>query len=200
MRFLSVFAAGCCLSVLLTPVHSQDMPLTQVLIDGEAWEIVGQGYGFTEGPAVDQEGNVFFSDPKNHRIYRAGLDGRVTLFAEETRKTSGLMFGPDGRLYGCSREGRRIAAWNTDGSVETIVEVDDCNDLVVSSNGSIYFTDPSNQRVYHVSPDRHMKVVADGFSPNGIILWPGEGTLVVTDRSEPHLWTFRFEADGSLSS
>ena len=176
------------------------MPITQVLIDGEDWELVGEGYGFTEGPAVDAEGNVFFSDPKNHRIYRAGLDGKVTLFAENTEKTSGLMFGLDGRLYGCSRIGKRIAVWNKDGSSETVVEVDDCNDLVVGSDGSIYFTDPMNKRVYYVSPDRKKKVVAEGFIPNGIILWPKEGTLVVTDRTEPHLWTFRIETDGSLTS
>jgi len=200
MRFLPVPVAVCCLSVFPAPVSSQDMPVTQVLIDGEDWETVAEGYGFTEGPAVDAAGNVFFSDPKNHRIYRAGIDGKVTLFAEHTQKTSGLMFGPDGRLYGCSRDGRRIAVWNTDGAAETVVEVDDCNDLVVGSDGSIYFTDPKNQRVYHVSPDRRKRVVAEGFTPNGIILWPKEGTLVVTDRSEPHLWTFRIESDGSLSS
>lgn len=180
---------------------AQDMPITQVLIDGEGWELVGEGYGFTEGPAVDVEGNVFFSDPKNHRIYRAGLDGTVTLFAENTEKTSGLMFGPDGRLYGCSRIGKRIAVWNKDGSAETVSKVDDCNDLTVGSDGTIYFTDPTNQRVYYLSADRKKKmVVAEGFTPNGIILWPKEGTLVVTDRAEPHLWTFRIEPDGSLSN
>ena len=68
-------------AVLPAAISAQDMPITQVLIDGEDWELVGEGYGFTEGPAVDAEGNVFFSDPKNHRIYRAGLDGQVTLFA-----------------------------------------------------------------------------------------------------------------------
>ena len=104
------------------------------------------------------------------------------------------------RLYGCSRIGKRIAVWNRDGSSETVVEVDDCNDLVVGSDGSIYFTDPMNKRGYYVSPDRKKKVVAEGFTPNGIILWPKEGTLVVTDRTEPHLWTFRIETDGSLTS
>ena len=65
------------IATLLCGIRSataQDMPITQVLIDGEDWELIGEGYGFTEGPAVDAEGNVFFSDPKNHRIYRAGLD------------------------------------------------------------------------------------------------------------------------------
>jgi sugar lactone lactonase YvrE len=198
MRLAVLFAVLA--AVLPANLSAQDMPITQVLIDGEGWELVGEGYGFTEGPAVDAEGNVFFSDPKNHRIYRAGLDGKVTLFAENTEKTSGLMFGPDGRLYGCSRIGKRIAVWNQDGSSETVVEVDDCNDLVVASDGSIYFTDPSNQRIYYVSPARKKMVVAEGFTPNGIILWPKEGTLVVTDRTEPHLWTFRIETDGSLTS
>ena len=179
--------------------HAQDMPLTQVLIDDEPWQLVGEGYKFTEGPAVDPKGNVFFTDPPNGRIYRAATDGRVTLFAENTERTSGLMFGPGGKLYGCSRNGKRIAAWQPDGSVETVVQVDDCNDLTIASTGEIWFTDPKGQRVWYVSTDRKKKVVAEGFRPNGIILWPGEGTLVVTDRDQPHLWTFRIEPDGSLS-
>ena len=75
----------------------------------------------------------------------------------------------------------------------------DSNDLVVMINGAVYFTDPPGRRVWYVSPSGVKRVVADGFRPNGVIAWPRGETLVVTDGDDPHLLTFRIEADGSLS-
>lgn len=178
---------------------AQDMPLTQVLIDGEDWELLADGFRYTEGPAVDRHGNVFFADPPNSRIHRIDPDGKVSIFAEDTQQTSGLMLGSDGKLFGCSRQAKQIVAWAADGTKSVIADVPDCNDLVVSSSGSIWFTVPVNEEVRHLSVDGTQRVVAQGFRPNGIILWPDESTLVVTDSNQPHLWTFRVEPDGSLS-
>lgn len=177
---------------------AQDMPLTQVLIDGKGWELVAEGYKFTEGPAVDADGNVFFTDVPESKIYKIDTSGKVTLLADQTARTNGLMFGPDGRLYGCRNEEKKIVAYKMDGSFETIADGVNSNDIVVNSQGDVYFTDPPNQQVWFVSQTGEKRVVAKGFRPNGVILWPGEGTLVVTDSDAPHLWTFRIEADGSL--
>ncbi|MCH7729045.1 MAG: SMP-30/gluconolactonase/LRE family protein, partial [Planctomycetes bacterium] len=162
------------------------------------WEAVGEGYKFTEGPAVDRQGNVFFTDVGTSKIYKIDNAGKVTLFAENTARTNGLMFGSDGRLYGCRNGDKKIVAYNADGTVQTIAEDVHSNDLVVASDGGIYFTDPPNEQVWFIDPQGNKRVVASGFRPNGIILWPDESTLVVTDSAEPHLWTFRIEADGSL--
>ena len=196
---LRAFASICCLVLIPQLAQSQDMPLTQVLIDGEEWELLAEGFRFTEGPAVSKTGNVFFTDPPNNSIHWIGLDGKVSLVTDQSGRTSGLMMGPDERLYGCSREARQIVAWTTDGTKSVIANVPDCNDLVVSSSGAIWFTDPSSQQVRYISPDGKQSVVAEGFRPNGITLWPDESTLVVTDSDEPHLWTFRVEKDGTLS-
>lgn len=177
---------------------AQDMPLTQVLIADEGWELVAEGYRFTEGPAVDAKGNVFFTDVPASKIFKIDHAGKVTLFAENTARTNGLMFGPDGRLYGCRNGEKKIVAYKADGSFETIAEGVNSNDVVVNSRGGLYFTDPPGGQVWYVNPQGEKRVVAKGFRPNGVILWPGEGTLVVTDSNEPHLWTFRIEPDGSL--
>lgn len=181
---------------------AQDMPLTQVLIPGEDWELISEGHRFTEGPAVDATGRVYFVDVPASTIHRVELDGSVTLFAENTERTSGLMFGPDGRLYGCQNGGKRVVAWEVDGDMagrmEVLAELPSCNDLVVASDGSIYVTDPRESQVWLVTPKGEKKVVASGFKPNGVVLWPGEGTLVVTDSNAPHLWAFRVEEDGRL--
>jgi sugar lactone lactonase YvrE len=179
-------------------VSAQDMPLSQVLIDGEGWQLLSEGHAFTEGPAADKAGNVYFTDIPNNRIHKITVDGKVSIFAENSAKTNGLMFGPDGRLYGCRNGDRRIVAYDANGQPHTIVEDIDCNDLVVGSNGRIFVTDPPNQRVWLVTLSGEKKIVASGFRPNGIILWRDESTLVVTDSDQPHLWAFRVEADGSL--
>ncbi|MBM83281.1 MAG: hypothetical protein CMJ78_22195 [Planctomycetaceae bacterium] len=195
LRTFLIFAALASCS----HVVAQDMPLTQVLIDGEDWEVLSIGHRFTEGPAVDKDGNVFFTDIPNDQIFKIDTKGKVSLFVTKSGRTNGLMIGPDGRLYGCRNGDKKIVAYSMNGEFETIADGVTCNDLVVNSSGGIYFTDPPEGKVHYITPDGKRRVVASDMKPNGVILWANEGTLVVTDAVLPHLWTFRVEADGSLS-
>ena len=103
--------AAACLLLTGSSAMAQDMPLTQVLLPGEGWQLVGSGYKFTEGPAVDAKGNVFFTDIPNDRIHRVdATTGKVTVFAEKTARTNGLMFGRDGLLYGCRNGDKQVVA------------------------------------------------------------------------------------------
>lgn len=198
MRLLAL-PSLCLLAVTVTsPARAQDMSLAQVLIPGEEWQLLGDGYTFTEGPACDKDGNVFFTDIPTSRIYKVDLDGKVTLFAENTGKTNGLMFGPDGKLYGCRNGDQKIVAYAADGSFETIAEGVTSNDLVVASNGNLWFSDPPNGQVWFVDAKREKRVVAKDLKPNGVTLTFDEGSLVVTDGDNPVLWTFRVKKDGSL--
>jgi sugar lactone lactonase YvrE len=194
--FVPVIAIVC---LTVTAVRAQDMPLSQVLLEDEPWELVAEGYQFTEGPAVNAKGEVFFTDVRASRIHKIDLAGKVTLFAKNTARTNGLMFGTDGKLYGCRNGDRQIVAYSADGKYEVVAEDVNSNDIVVGSDGSIYFTDPSNEQVWFISPDRKTKkVVVKGFRPNGVILTADEGTLVVTDSNDALLWTFRVEKNGQL--
>ncbi|MDA0832604.1 MAG: SMP-30/gluconolactonase/LRE family protein [Planctomycetota bacterium] len=194
-----VFLCGIIVAKV-SPLPAQDMALSQVLVDGEDWQLLGEGYKFTEGPAVDRQGHVYFTDIPNNVIYVIDTDGAIVLFAENTANTNGLMVGPDDRIYGCRNGDKQIVAYTTDGAMEVIVEGVTSNDLVVTSKGAIFFTDPSNGQVYYISPQREMRVVANEIHPNGVIMWPDEGTLVVTERDSLHLWTYRIESDGSLTN
>jgi sugar lactone lactonase YvrE len=186
-------------AVLAAPAGAQDMPLSQVLIDGENWELVSEGHGFTEGPAVDADGNLFFTDVRQSNIYKVDAEGHVSLFVEDSARTNGLMFGADGLLYGCRMGDRQIVAYKPDGTCDVIASDVDSNDIAVTRKGDIYFSDPKGKRVWYIPAGGKPRVVAEDVSLNGLILWPGQGTLVTTAGPDAWLWTFRIEPDGSLS-
>lgn len=186
-----------------SPAAAQDMPLSQILIEGEGWELVASGFQYTEGPAADAQGNLYFSDVPNSRIHRLDGDGQVMTFVEKSDRTNGLMFGPGGRLFGCRNGLSQIVAWNVAAAkTEPTVLASDVssNDLVVTRAGDVYFTDPQNHQVWLATAGGEKRVVDTGIGrPNGIIMWPDQKTLVVADSDGPNLWTFRIEADGSLA-
>jgi sugar lactone lactonase YvrE len=199
MRLSCLISVVAGMAIASSVTLAQDMSVSNVLIDGQGWQLIADGFKFTEGPAVDAEGQVYFTDIPNNRIHKISLDDKVSVFAENTAATNGLMFGPDGLLYGCRNGDKKIVAYGREAQVQTIAEDVESNDLVIAGDGGIYFTDPPGGRVWYINPQREKRVVAERLKPNGVILWPDQGTLVVTDSGEPVLWTFRVERDGSLS-
>jgi enterochelin esterase-like enzyme len=175
--------------------------VTQVLDPDSEWEVVSTGHRFTEGPAVDKNGNVFFTDIPNNRIHKIDTAGNVTAFKENTGAANGLMFGPDGKLYACANGRKRIVAYSPDGSEETVATDVQSNDLVVTAKGDIYFTDPRNKKVWFVDKDRDKRVVHEGIArPNGIMLSPDQSLLTVADSWGKWVWSFQIQPDGSLAN
>ncbi|MCS7023961.1 MAG: SMP-30/gluconolactonase/LRE family protein [Bryobacteraceae bacterium] len=171
-----------------------------ILAAGSEWELVSQGHKFTEGPAADRQGRVFFTDIPNHRIYRIGLDGSVTVFKEDSGGANGLMFGPDGRLYACQNARKRIVAYTPDGAESVLAEGVNSNDLVVTHKGEIYFTDPPGKRVWFLDQKGNKRVVHEGIEfPNGIMLSPDQSLLTVADSRGKWVRSFQIQPDGSLA-
>jgi sugar lactone lactonase YvrE len=190
-----------CLAALFAlgalPLAAQD--LDKLLIDGEPWQLVAEGFAFTEGPAVDLEGRLYFTDVFRGKIYRLNDQGKAEVFVEQSFGTNGLMFGPDGRLYGCQNGKQRIVAYDSSGKDTPIVEGAKSNDLVVTRSGGIYFTDPENQQIWYAPPGGEKRVVERGLGyANGLALTPDQGTLVVVDMRAMNLWAYRVEPDGNL--
>lgn len=184
-----------------THLSAQDVALGQILAEGEEWELVAEGYQALEGVAADRVGTVYFADQGAGTIYRVDPDGVVRTFAEGTGGVKALMFGPDDRLYAAQANARRILAFTPDGRSEVVAEGLAADDLVIAGDGSIWFTDAAGGRIGYISPDRApVRYVREGLRPDGLTLAHREGTLVVTDSEQPHLWAFRIELDGTLTS
>ena len=166
---------------------------------GRDWEIVSQGHKFTEGPAVNEKGEVYFTDIPNNRIYKVGLDSKVSLFKEDSGGANGTMFDRDGRLYVCQDGRKRVVAYAADGTESVIADGVHCNDLAVTPRGQVYFTDPPGRKVWFVDAAGNKKVVNEGLSsPNGVRLSADHSMLLVADYATRFVWSFQIQGDGSL--
>jgi sugar lactone lactonase YvrE len=180
-------------------------PVMEVLGADSEWQVVSEGHGFTEGPAVNAKGEVFFTDIPNSRIHKIALDGKASIFAEDTGKANGLMFGPDGRLFACASGRKQIVAYDESGKASVIASDLESNDLCIASNGNIYVTDPPHKQVWLITPGGDKRVVdandKGGLAfPNGVRLTPDQSLLLVTDMRGQFVWSYHIEADGTLSA
>ena len=121
---------------------SKNTTLSALLLPGEDWQLVGEGYKFSEGPVANTKGEVFFADGSSSNIWKVGLDGKLSQFAKDTKSSYGMAFGPDGRLFTASVASESVLAYDTAGNVATVATGIRGNDLVVASNGNIYVTEP----------------------------------------------------------
>ncbi len=185
--------------VVANPGGASRQPFLELLAPDEGWTLVSKGDGFTEGPAVNARGEVFFTDVRNRRIHKVGLDGRVSVFAENSGGAAGLMFGADGRLYACAGGRKEVVAYEEAGKASVLASGVECNDLAVTRRGDIYFTDEPGKRVYFLPRDGRPRVVDEGIgSPNGVVLSADQSLLFVSDTHGQRAFSFQIQPDGSL--
>jgi gluconolactonase len=134
--------------------QSADKKQSLVIAKGAVVQKAGEGYSFTEGPAVDPEGNVFFTDQPNDKILKWSPDGTVSVYMEGAGRSNGLYFDNNGNLLSCADLNNEL--WLIDKSKKVTVLVKDFegkklngpNDLWVDAKGGVYFTDPFYKREY----------------------------------------------------
>lgn len=193
-----------------------------VVAPGAELELLSRGFSFTEGPAVDAEGNVYFTDQPNDRILCWDTEGILTVFLKPCGRSNGLYFDKEGNLLACADEKNEL--WRIDKQGRHTVLVKDYqgkllngpNDLWVRPDGGLYFTDPFYKRpywnrgpkeqdgecVYFLSADgKTLRRVADDLvQPNGVIGTPDGKTLYVADIRAGKTYAYAIQPDGSLTN
>ena len=179
--------------------------LQEVLVPGEDWKLVAEGYRFTEGPAINAQGRGFFQRRGPSKTYKIGLDGKTSLFAEDTHNGDGQRFGPDGRLYAVAGGASQIVAYDDAGHPSVIADGFRGNDLVVRHDGGIYVTNPGwngtdPSKVWYISPQGEKKVVDTGLRfSNGLTLSTDQSLLYVADSHTHWVYSYQIQPDGSLA-
>jgi len=179
--------------------NGSKQPLTEILIPGEGWQVASAGHYFVNKLTANSAGEIFFSDRSS--IGKVGLDGKQSLFAQAKSSLGGMMFGPDRRLYAFQSEAVQIVAYDVNSNETVIADNVQCRDLAVTHGNEIYFTDPSNHKVWFIDANRQKRVV-DQFinSPSGVQLTPDQSWLLVSDADGQFVYSFQILPDGSLTN
>ena len=179
--------------------------LGEILVPGEGWKLIGEGYKFTEGPAVNAQGEVFYNDVPESKTFKVGLDGKVSVFLTDTKKGDGQAIGPDGRLFAVAGGAEQILAWDAAGKSTVIADGFRGNDLVVRHDGGIYVTNPGwngtdPSKIWFISPQGEKKVVDSGLKfSNGLTLSPDQSLLYVADSRTHWVYSYQIQPDGTLA-
>jgi len=197
--------------------------LDAIISTSEQIRILGDGYGGDGGPAEGpvwwkEGGYLLFSDIGNNRRMKYTPGQGITVFKQGTQRANGLTRDMQGRLIACEGDTRRVVRIDADGSVTVIANgyqgkrIGRPNDVVVKSDGSIYFTDPAGGAtgepwevpgpgVYRVSADLGtMMLLSDNFlTPNGLAFSPDESVLYVDDTRRRHIRAFDLLPNGALA-
>ena len=183
-------------------------PLQEILIPGEGWQLVGEGYKFTEGPVTNILGEVFFNEVPSGTTFKIGPDGKPVVYIADSNQGDGQRFGADGILYAVARKTQTIMKYNIEGTglrASVFAEGFLGNDLVVRHDGSMYVTFPDwekgqNSTVMYISPKGEKKEVDKGIKfANGICFSPDQSLLYVADSKSHWVYSYQVQADGTLA-
>ncbi len=193
------------------------MKLNDLIEPGDP-ELIASGFKFTEGPLWIPEGSLLFSDIPANRIYHWTSEDGVMIWREPSGHANGLTLDTQNRLVICEHGNRRVSRIEIDGSVSTLADqydgkrLNSPNDVVVKSDGTIYFTDPPygiepeeqaqpHNGLYRILPNGNIELLCDDFiRPNGLAFSRDESTLYVDDSRRRHVRGFDVNSDGSLSN
>src|SRR3954468_3614469 len=211
--FPHVLTALCVGSLL---AHADESGL---FAEGAKVEALSEGYIFTEGPAVDREGNVFFTDQPNDRIVKySAADGSFADWLKPAGRSNGLYFDPAGNLIACADEKNELWSISPEKKVTVLLSelggklLNGPNDLWIRPDGNLYFTDPLYAREYWKrdkamqQPGQYVyffdlksktatRVAVDLKQPNGIIGTPDGKTLYVADIGANKTYSYSIKAD-----
>jgi gluconolactonase len=198
--------------------------LEEIISPSEPIQYLADGFGGPQGPAEGplwwkEGGYLVFSDIHNNKRMKYEPGKGVSLLLEPTNRANGLTRDLQGRLLACEHDSRRVSRLELDGSLTVIAnsfqgrQLNRPNDVVVKSDGSIYFTDPwtspnppqqwdlTFSGVYRMTPDLGtMTLLTDDFVlPNGLAFSPDETVLYINDSRRGHIRAFDLLPNGTLA-
>ena len=218
------FVSAALILFLPALLSAQITDKKSIVAKGAQVEKLGDGYTFTEGPAVDAEGNVYFTDQPNNKILRwSASTGDISTFSDKAGRANGLYFDEKGNLIAAADENNQL--WSFDKSGKPTVLISDYegkllngpNDIWITPEGGMFITDPlykrnywtrdpemqqDGQHLYYLSPDRsQMRRVDETLQqPNGIIGTPDGKKLYVADIGAGKTYVYDIGKNGTLSN
>jgi len=212
------------MAILILALSCSQKPKDKsVVTDGAKPVLLSSAFAFTEGPAADKDGNVYFTDQPNNQIIKWNeADGTFSVFLDNSNRSNGMFFDHEGNLVACADLYNQLISIAADQSISILAEhyngtlLNGPNDLWIDNKGGIYITDPFYQRpwwnhnkkpqdaqcVYYLSPGGTELIrVADNLqTPNGIIGTPDNKLLYISDIDAGKTYSFEIMPNGHLTN
>ncbi len=207
------------------PLEIRDRSLLELIDPNPKLEELASGFEFIEGPIWHPyERYLIFSDIIGNKLYRWSEKKGLEVFRKDSHMANGNTYDQQGRILTCEHASNALSRTSPDGQYEILVThyqdkaLNSPNDIVVRSDGTIYFTDPvygrsepfgvfreqelSFEGVYCFNPlDNSLKLLVDDFAgPNGLCFSLDENYLFVNDTELRHIRRFEIKADGTLDN
>ena len=184
--------------------NSKNQFLSDLLIPGEDWELVGQGYQFTEGITANANGEVYFQDIPTSKTYMITAEGKPKELNRDAKKASGTCFGADGKMYTVATGSKQILCYDQNEKVKVIADSIAGNDLTVANNGNIYVTSPDGttkpSKIYLIRPNGEKIAVDEGLKfANGLTFSPDQTQLYIAESATHWVWIYKIKPDGTLA-
>lgn len=209
---------------LLATVHTSGLCVAQQVSDAEGVQPVGKveevktGFAFTEGPAWDQEGSLFFTDIPNAKIHLLSENrNKIDVFTRDSGHANGILVDASERILVCQMDGRVVQYDAKTADYKVLADsyegkrFNAPNDLIVDKVGGIYFTDPlfraptplpqGIQAVYYINPDGKVsRLTGDIAAPNGIGLSPDGKRLYVIPSRQAEMLVYDVTGPGKIAN
>lgn len=208
--------------IKLDTISCFEVQVSNLIANGAKPQLISKQFKFTEGPAVDKKGNVFFTDQPNDKIWEYGTDGKLSVFMDKTGRSNGLYFDKKGNLIACADAENQLWSISPQKKITVLTanfegkKLNGPNDLWIDNKGGIYITDPYYQRDYWTrkKPDldgqkvyylpkgkKELMMVADDLQqPNGIVGTPDGKYLFVADIGGNKTYKYEIKPDGTLTN
>ena len=175
----------------------------EIIIPGEDWQLLAEGFKSTRGPACNANGEVFFADTTNNKIHRIDLDGRVKEFASDTGNAHCVTVGADGRLYSISEKSGKLMSYDAAGTGSVVVDGTLGHSILATPTGGLYVTTngekPNAPGTVWFIKDGKKTLVDKGMKfATGMAYRPDQWLLSVADGHSKWVYSYQMKDDGTL--
>lgn len=176
-----------------------------ILVPGEDWQMLAEGFQSTRGPACNAEGEVFFADTSNNRIHRIGLDERVTEFVSDAGLAHCVTVGPDGSLFSISEKSGKLMQYDSQGNGTVVMDNIVGHSILARPDGSLYVTTNGEKShgpgtVWLIKEGKKSQVDADIKFATGMAYRPDQWLLSVAEGHSKWVYSYQINDDGTLKN
>jgi gluconolactonase len=177
----------------------------ELLIPGEGWKLVGEGFQSTRSPAYNARGEVFFADTANNKIHRIGLDEKVSVFVDAAAQAHGVAVGADGTLFSISEKSGKLMRYDAEGKSSVVLDGILGHSILARPDGSLYVTTngdrPNAPGSVWLIKDGQKKQVDTGIKfATGMAYRPDQWLLSVAEGHSKWVYSYQIAADGTLTN